>query len=145
METETIIYKDINWLKNDFKITNVFSLPDNFRLEMAILTKQEVDEYNKKLQILSTANGFKMAKIGLGIFLLAYVILSLGGIELLKWANQFLLVLVFAVSGALIGKIINLLINFYKLTRVIKEIERKIVARRPKKQRKTQGVSYAMG
>lgn len=145
METETIIYKDINWLKNDFKIMNVFSLPDNFRLEMAILTKQEVEDYNEKLQILSTAKGYKMAKIGMGIFLLAYFILSLEDIELLKSANQFLLVVVFAILGALIGKIINLFVNFYKLTRIIKEIEKKIKARRPKKQRKTQGVSYAMG
>lgn len=145
METETIIYKDLNWLKNDFKMTRMFSLPDNFRLEMAILTKQEVDDYNKKLQILSTANGFKMAKIGTGIFLLVYVVLSITGIELLPWANQFLLVLVFAISGALIGKVINLFINFYKLTRIIEEIEKKIVARRPKKQKKTQNMSYAMG
>lgn len=145
METETIIYKDINWLKNDFKITKMFSLPDHFRLEMAILTKQEVDNYNNKLQTLSNANGFKMAKIGVGIFLSVYAILSVAGIELLPWANQFLLALVFAISGALIGKIINLFMNFYKLTRIITEIEKKIVERRPKKRKKAQTISYAMG
>lgn len=145
METETIIYKDINWLKNDFTITKMFSLPDNFRLEMAILTKQEVDDYNKKLQILSSENGYRMAKIGLGIFVLVYAILIVAGIEFLPWANQFLVFLVFAISGALIGKVFNLFINFYKLTRIIKEIEKKILARRPQKQKKAQSVSYAMG
>ena len=112
---------------------------------MAIITKQEVDNYNKDLQKLSSENGFKMAKLGMGILILAYVILIFAGIEFLPWANQLLVILVFAISGALAGKIINLFTSYYKLTQIIREMEKKIVARRPKKQGQTQAASYAMG
>ena len=144
METKTIIFKDVLSLRRGFKVANIFSYPDDFRLEMAILTKEEVARYNSQLESYSSDCGCQMAKLFLGAFILLYSIAWFAGILPLPTHNHLLNYVLFAIVGASIGKGFSLMINHYKISQVIREIDGKVMARRPQKRNRRKESSYAM-
>lgn len=145
MESEVIVYHDVNQLKRDFKLGNMFSYPENFYLEMPILTKEEVVYYNKRFKALATSCGCYLGKLIMGCTVAAYTIAFFLDLSPFPTPLHFLNVCLFAIIGALVGKVIGLTINNMKLASEINKLDKKIAARRPKKQKVYREALYAMG
>ena len=145
MKPEIIVYHDVKQLKRDFKLWNMFSYPANFKLEMPILTKEEVDYYNRKFQALALSCGCYSGKILMAGAMLAYAIGFFADFNPIPTPVHFLNICLFAVTGALVGKVIGLTINNLKLASEIRKLNKKIAARRPKKEKVYREAMYAMG
>lgn len=145
MEPEVIVYHDVNQLKRDFKLWNMFSYPQNFELEMPILTKEEVVYYNKRFKALAASCGCYVGKIMMACAVAAYSVAFFLNLSPFPTPLHFLNVCLFAISGALLGKIVGLMINNLKLASEINKLDKKIAARRPKKQKVYKEAMYAMG
>ena len=145
MESEVIVYHDVNQLKRDFKFWNMFSYPENFMVEMPILTKEEVVYYNQRFKALATSCGCFLGKVMMACTIIGYAVAFLLNLSPFPTPLHFLNVCLFAITGALVGKVIGLLINNLKLASEINKLDKKIATRRPKKQKRYREAMYAMG
>lgn len=145
MEPEIIVYHDVNQLKKDFKWWKLFSYPENLKLEMPILTKEEVSDYNQRLQPLAASCACYPGKVLMAGSVIAYAIAFVMDFNPFPTPVHFLNVCLLAIAGALLGKGIGLLINYMKIWHVINALDQKIATRRPKKQARYRKSHYAIG